>query len=206
MESKIMATRKSTPHNYKDESVFSPSLLEPTRLTPQQLEEKRAKGLCYNCDNKYIKGHKCVEMRLFYIDCEEEEEKDQEMSKEEDIHQELTLEKEEMNPTISCNALVGITTPQTIKIERHIKKKNVQVKDHIEHQEMNPTIAFNALEEITTPQTLKIEGHIKQEMNGRRTKKCGHSFKSCRRSQFKQYCQNLTRKEKSYWNLEQSQK
>jgi len=27
-----------------------------------------------------------------------------------------------------------------------------------------------------------------------------------RRSQFKQYCQNLMRKKKSYWNLEQSQK
>jgi len=54
------------------------------------------------------------------------------------------IEKEEMNPTISCNALAGITT-QTIKIEGHIKKKNVQeVKDHIEHQEMNLTIYCNA--------------------------------------------------------------
>ena len=32
------------------------------------------------------------------------------MSKEEDILEEQTLDKEEMNPTISCNALVGITT------------------------------------------------------------------------------------------------
>jgi len=30
-----------------------------------------------------------------------------------------------MNPTISCNALAGITTPQTIKIEEQIKKKKV---------------------------------------------------------------------------------
>ena len=63
-----------------------------------------------------------------------------------------------MNPTISCNALDRITTPKIIKIEGHMKKKNVQeVKDHIEHQEMNPTISCKALEEITTPQTLKIE-------------------------------------------------
>ena len=69
------------------------------------------------------------------------------------------IEKEEMNPTISCNSLVEITTPQTIKIEGHIKNKNVQeVKDHIEHQEMNPTISCKGLEEITTPQTLEIEG------------------------------------------------
>jgi len=121
-----MVARKSTTHNYKDGSVVSPSLPQPTRLTPQQLEEKRAKGICYNCDRKYIKGHKCVEKKLFYIDCEEKEEKDQETSKEEDIHWEPTLEKEEMNSTISCTALAGITTPQTLKIEGHIKKKKVQ--------------------------------------------------------------------------------
>ena len=32
-----------------------------------------------------------------------------------------------MSPTISCNALAGITTPQTLKIEGHIKKKNLIV-------------------------------------------------------------------------------
>ena len=32
-----------------------------------------------------------------------------------------------MNPTISCNILVGITTPRTLKIEGQIKKKNVIV-------------------------------------------------------------------------------
>ena len=73
-------------HNYKDRVVVAPSIPQPIRLTPQQLEEKRAKGLCYSCDRKYTKGHKCAEKKLFYIDCEEEEEKEQETSKEEDIH------------------------------------------------------------------------------------------------------------------------
>eukprot|EP00253_Pinus_taeda_P017859 PITA_17859 len=108
--------------------LWEPNSLEKAfRLTPQQLEEKRAKGLCYSCDSKYTKGHKCAEKKLFYIDCEEEEEKGQEMSKEEDILQEQTLDKEEMDPTIFCNALAVITTPQTIKIEGHIKKKKVIV-------------------------------------------------------------------------------
>ena len=61
MESKIMATRKHTTHNYKDGSVAAPSLPQPIRLTPQQLEEKRAKGLCYSCDSKYTKR----ELHLF---------------------------------------------------------------------------------------------------------------------------------------------
>lgn len=82
MESKVMETRKHTTHNYKDGSVVAPSLPQPIRLTPQKLEEKRAKGLCYNCDRKYTKVHKCAKKKLFYIDCEEEEEKEQERSKE----------------------------------------------------------------------------------------------------------------------------
>eukprot|EP00253_Pinus_taeda_P030348 PITA_30348 len=127
MERKIMATRKHTSRNYKEGSVVTPHLPQPIRLTPQQLEEKTAKGLCYSCDRKYTKGHKCAQKKLFYIDCEEEEEKEQEGSKDEDIIQEQSLDKEEMNLTISCNALVGITTPQTIKIEGQINKKKVIV-------------------------------------------------------------------------------
>ena len=44
MERKIMATRKHTTHNYKDGSVVAPSLPQPIRMTPQQLEEKEKKG------------------------------------------------------------------------------------------------------------------------------------------------------------------
>ena len=59
-----------------------------------KLEEKREKWLCYICDRKYTKGHKCAEKKLFYIYCEEEEEKEQEMSKEEYIHHEQALAEE----------------------------------------------------------------------------------------------------------------
>ena len=41
---------------------------------------------------------------------------EQERSKEEDILQEQSLDKEEMNLTISCNALARIITPQTINM------------------------------------------------------------------------------------------
>ena len=74
------------------------------------------------------------------------------------------LTEEEMNQTISCKLMARMTTPQTLKIEGHIEKKNVQeVKDHIKKEEMNPTISCNSLVGITTPQTIKIEGHIKKK-------------------------------------------
>ena len=56
-----MAMRKPTTHIYKYGSVGAPSLPKNTSLTPQQLEEKSEKGICYSCDNKYTKGHKCFE-------------------------------------------------------------------------------------------------------------------------------------------------
>jgi len=60
-----------------------------------------------------------------------------------------------MNLTISSSALVGITTPQTLNLEGHIKKKKVQaMKDHIEHQQQvlqllmdNLTLVHNQLKQ-----------------------------------------------------------
>ena len=52
-----MYSKKPTTHNYKDGSVVSLSLPQPTRLTPQKWEEKRTKGIFYSCDRKYTKGH-----------------------------------------------------------------------------------------------------------------------------------------------------
>jgi hypothetical protein len=88
------------------------------------LEEIKAKGLCFNCDSKYSKGHKCGEKKLFYIDCEEEEEQEQEPSQDENVEESSS---EELTPMISFNALAGIITPQTLKIEGYIKKKKVIV-------------------------------------------------------------------------------
>ena len=65
IECEIMATRKPTTHFYKEGSVATPRFPQPTRLTLQQLEEKREKWLRYSCDIKYTKGHKCAEKKLF---------------------------------------------------------------------------------------------------------------------------------------------
>jgi len=52
LEKAFKLARKMESNNYKDGSVVAPSLPQPIRLTPQQVEEKRAKGLCYNCDRE----------------------------------------------------------------------------------------------------------------------------------------------------------
>ena len=115
-----MATRRTYPNIYKENNAPSPKTPQHTRLTPQQLEEIKAKALFFNCENKYSKGHKCGENKLFYIDCEEEEEKEQEPSQDENIE---AISSEELTPTILCNALARISTPQTLKDTKKIKRK-----------------------------------------------------------------------------------
>jgi hypothetical protein len=67
-----METRRTTPNIYRENNAPSFKTPQPRRLTTQQLEKRKTKGLFFNCDNKYSKGHKCGEKKLFYIDCEEE--------------------------------------------------------------------------------------------------------------------------------------
>jgi len=54
IEGKNMATRRVATNTYKECNFPTPRLTQPTMLTPQKLDEIRAKGLCFNCDIKCI--------------------------------------------------------------------------------------------------------------------------------------------------------
>jgi hypothetical protein len=93
-----MATRRTAPNIYRENNVHSCKTPQPTRLTPKQLEERKEKGVCFNCDNKYSKGHKCGENKLLYIYFEEEEEQEQEQEPSQDENVE-DISSEELTPT-----------------------------------------------------------------------------------------------------------
>jgi hypothetical protein len=115
VENKNMAIRRVPTNNYRGNHVPSPDLTQLSRLTFQQMDERRAKRLCFNLEIKYSKGHKCGEKKLFEIDYEEEQ--DQELEPSQD------LDLEEIAPMISYHVLSSINTPQALKIEVYIKKK-----------------------------------------------------------------------------------
>jgi hypothetical protein len=52
VENKNTTTRKVATNNYIEHHVLSPNSTQLTRLTSQQMDERREKGLCFNCDNK----------------------------------------------------------------------------------------------------------------------------------------------------------
>jgi hypothetical protein len=103
-----MALRQCYPYLQRNTSTY--------KVDTSTIGGKKEKGLCFNCDSKYSKRHKCGEKKLFYIDCEEEEEEEQQQEPYQDENVEA-ISSEELNPMISCNALAGISSPQTLKIE-----------------------------------------------------------------------------------------
>jgi hypothetical protein len=54
-----MVIRRTNPNIYRENNAPSSKTPQPTRLTPQQLEERKEKGVFFNCDSKYGKGHNC---------------------------------------------------------------------------------------------------------------------------------------------------
>ena len=88
-------------------------------MTPQQIEEKRAKGLCSNCDRKYSQGHICSEKKLFYIEDPSEEEEDGPILEED---RELGVESHDSQPIISCHTLSSFSAPHTLKVVGFLKK------------------------------------------------------------------------------------
>ena len=85
------------------------------------MDEIREKGLWFNCDSKYSKGHKCGEKEIIlHVDCEVEEAKVQEPSQAEEIK---VITYKYITPIISWHALIGISTPQNLKIKGYLKKK-----------------------------------------------------------------------------------
>ncbi|KAK1357637.1 hypothetical protein POM88_050893 [Heracleum sosnowskyi] len=63
-----------SPRNTSQMSTTKPPH-EFRRLTEKELQKKKAKGICFRCDNKWTLGHRCrrKELSVILIDEEDEE-------------------------------------------------------------------------------------------------------------------------------------
>ena len=85
---------------------------EIKRLTEKELQDKRAKGLCYRCDAKWMVGHRCRKKELSVLLIEEEEE-----GPECDEGDKGVGNVAEVFTEVSLNSVVGLINPQTMKIK-----------------------------------------------------------------------------------------
>jgi hypothetical protein len=65
---RVLATPSSTPRSPAGPAAAASTLAAPTfkRLTPAEMTERRRQGLCYNCDEPFVRGHHC--QCLFYLE------------------------------------------------------------------------------------------------------------------------------------------
>ncbi|XP_028115673.1 uncharacterized protein LOC114313491 [Camellia sinensis] len=91
------------------------------RITSQEVRERREKGLCYYCDEKFTPGHRCQKPQLFMI----EETPILEPSIAMDTPDEPDMT--ELLPEISFHAIAGTTHPQTFRVVGKLQNKAVTI-------------------------------------------------------------------------------
>eukprot|EP00253_Pinus_taeda_P013335 PITA_13335 len=103
--------------------------LKVQKVSPQEMAERRKRGLCYYCDEKYSPSHKCKEPKFFQIDATDNSsiEEDPPLEEQEAIEEDNQKEIVSDDPVISLNALAGISSPQTLKIRGFLKHRPVIV-------------------------------------------------------------------------------
>ncbi|GKA80244.1 reverse transcriptase [Tanacetum coccineum] len=103
-----------------------PQSMVPNRprkqLTQQEMAEKRAKHLCFYCDQRYSPGHKCSGQMycLEVAGCEEEIEDEDCVGSELD---QVVVREEEVMPQVSLNAMNGVNSYQTMRIKGNVGKQ-----------------------------------------------------------------------------------
>ncbi|KAH9685457.1 hypothetical protein KPL70_013962 [Citrus sinensis] len=81
------------------------------KLTWEEMQRRRAQGLCFNCNKKFTAGHRCTKAQLLILEAEEEYEETLEAA---------PIEEASYDPKITFYALTGWTTPQTMRVKAKI--------------------------------------------------------------------------------------
>ncbi|GAV69136.1 hypothetical protein CFOL_v3_12637, partial [Cephalotus follicularis] len=100
----------------------SPSPMPIKKLSPAQLKERREKGRCFNCNEKFGPGHRSK--KLFLIEgcwCD---------GGDNDVNMEvedMAVLQEAETPEISIHAIPGLRTPQTMKVQACIAQRGITI-------------------------------------------------------------------------------
>src|SRR5688572_26032971 len=70
------------------------------------MSERRKQGLCYNCDEPYVRGHRCP--RLFYLEVTD--------FADDEIKGDTDDDQEEQDPVVSLHAITGIRREDTMQL------------------------------------------------------------------------------------------
>lgn len=151
--SRANSTPPSTP------SLLGPPPTNPTfpikRLSPTEMNERRAKGLCFNCDDKFSPGHRCKSKQFLLLLVDDSEPNISTDLAIFDLHLVepdpiITHTPESENSPPPCEhfqlsraALVGSLVPKTLRAQGLVRELEVTilVDSGSSHNIMQPQIA-----------------------------------------------------------------
>ncbi|KAJ9559068.1 hypothetical protein OSB04_013682 [Centaurea solstitialis] len=111
-----------------DKSSVMKSNSEFRRLSEQEVQHRRALGLCYRCDEKFSPGHKCKKKELNVILVQEEAAEEVAGKEEEGAAlNTVTLKEVGEKVEVDLNSVMGLTNPKTMKLEGRIQDQKVVV-------------------------------------------------------------------------------
>nr|ABD78322.1 polyprotein [Primula vulgaris] len=93
------------------------------RLTQDELTDRRQKNLCYNCDEKWFRGHVCVKPKIFLLQNVEEFENEINEESVEEIDENIVGE----NAEITLQAITGVTNSTSIRFVGKLKGQKVSI-------------------------------------------------------------------------------
>lgn len=94
-------------------------------LTPEEMADRRARGICYGCDEKFDRNHRCVRKQLYILEVDDGVREEDPVGETEDCEE----AGEEDNPLISIHAISGSTSRgfQTMRITGHVGKRTIHI-------------------------------------------------------------------------------
>ncbi|PNY06477.1 hypothetical protein L195_g002943, partial [Trifolium pratense] len=133
-DSRSVFSRPSRP----PQASASPSVLgaAPTapsvpvrRLSPAEMQERRSRGLCFNCDDKWVAGHRCKAKQFMILLSDDEDELDSEPPPAQIIPSAPPI-SEDSPPEhfqLSRTALGGVPSSRTLRVTGRIHETRVTI-------------------------------------------------------------------------------
>lgn len=135
--------------NKREQLISNPRTIPQgvKRLPWDELQKRREKGLCFNCDEKFVPGHKCKVKQTFLIEPVES-----------DDEQELENPTEAEFTEISISVMADVHGPQTLRMGSRIKGRRiiVLIDNGSTHNFINQDVARRLQLKATTVEPFDI--------------------------------------------------